>query len=251
MLWRIGKALIGCCSCSCSPFSKPGKCELLFHHRGGEGRGEKKGGKRGKKRRSGCGDTGQVLFIQLAASTACPQPRLKNKGAPATFHWKIRGDSSDVLRDGYLTLRIKHERQWSLLCYTLPGAEEMEQRGRRMRSRMMVTLPHSSDHLCWETHSQALSSLHSPLVLVRGVHIFSIFSLPLSQFSGFVLNCTDAAQSQALCLTPLATLLCRIERQKKYREKSPRKNISKQSLLYIFQTLVSSKPGLSLWIPCQ
>lgn len=78
----------------------------------GEKGGERRrGGMKGKKRRSGRGDVGQVLLIQLAASTACPQPRLKNKGAPATFHWKISGDSSDV--DGYLSLSIKHERQQS------------------------------------------------------------------------------------------------------------------------------------------
>lgn len=53
----------------------------------GEKGGERRrGGTKGKKRRSGCEDAGQVPSIQLAASTACPQPRLKNKGAPATFH---------------------------------------------------------------------------------------------------------------------------------------------------------------------
>lgn len=37
------------CSSSCSPFGKPGKSELLFQHRGGEGRGEKKAGNEGKE----------------------------------------------------------------------------------------------------------------------------------------------------------------------------------------------------------
>lgn len=115
---------------------------------GEKGGGRRRGGMKGKKRRSGCEDAGQVPFIQLAASTACPQPRLKNKGAPATFHWKISGDSPDVLRDGYLTLRIKHERQRSLLGRSLPGAEEMKWRGRRMRSRVMGNPPDTSAHLC-------------------------------------------------------------------------------------------------------
>lgn len=101
-----------------------------------------------------------------------------------------------------------------------PHEEEMKQRGRRMRSTVIGTPPHTSAHLCREIHSQALSSLHSHLLLVGGVHIFSIFSLPFSQFAGFVFNCTDAAQSQAVSHTPGNTSVHNIKAKKNTEKKA-------------------------------
>lgn len=111
---RIGKALIGGSASapqSCSPFRKPGKSDLLFHHQGGEERGKKK--KEGKSKEETerlYREWARVLAVQLAADKACPRPRLKNKGARATFQWKISGDGPDAPRDRYLTPTINHKR---------------------------------------------------------------------------------------------------------------------------------------------
>lgn len=202
MLWRIGKALIGCCSCSCSPFSKPGKSELLFHHRGGEGRGEMKGGWRERR-------DGAAVRPGARCCSSSWQPA-QHVHSP---DWKTKGLQPRSTGKSVRTAQMC----WGMDAWpwgeSTRGSEASrgrgdEAEGKRMRSRVMGTPPHTSALLCYETHSQALSSLHSPLFLVGGVNIFSIFSLPLFQLAGFVLNCTGAAQSQALCLTPLATLLC-------------------------------------------
>lgn len=126
---------------ACSPFSKPGKSELLFHHWGGERRGKRK--REGEKTPEGKSkeEKGRLRGAGRPAGTgtASPQPRLKSKGAPATFQWKISGDGSDLSRDGYLTPMINHERQWSLFCISLWGTEEMKQWGRTMRTGVMGT----------------------------------------------------------------------------------------------------------------
>lgn len=141
---RIGKALIGGSTAApraWSPFGKPGKSELLFHHWGGERRGKRRreGGEKPEGKRKE--ETGRLWGAGRPAGTgtASPQPRLKTKGAPATFQWKISGDSPDVPRDGYLTPMTNHKRQRSLFCISLSGIEEMKQRGRMMRSSVMRT----------------------------------------------------------------------------------------------------------------
>lgn len=77
-------------------------------------KGEKKKKKekeKAKKRRRGCKERARVPAVQLAAGRTCPQHSLKNKGARATFQWKISGDGPDAPQDGYLAPMINHKRQ--------------------------------------------------------------------------------------------------------------------------------------------
>lgn len=139
---------------SCSLFSKPGKSDLLFHHWGEEGRMQRRGGwgwgegEKQRRDREAVRERARVPTVQLAASRACPQPRLKNKGAQATFQWKISRDGPDAPRDGYLTTAIKHERQGSHLCGSLWGRGEMKWWGKTMRSSLMGDPLLTPAHLC-------------------------------------------------------------------------------------------------------
>lgn len=80
----------------------------------------------------------RVPAVQLAAGRACPQPRLKNKGAGATFQWKISGDDPDAPRDRYLAPMINHRRQRKAL------QEPLRDRGDEAagRNRVLGTPPH-------------------------------------------------------------------------------------------------------------
>lgn len=113
-----------------------------------------------------------MLAIQLAAGRACPQPRLKNKGARATFQWKINGDGPDALRDGYLAPTINHKRQRKALQE--PPRDRGDEAAGRDNEEQSDGDPHTP---------QTLSSLPSPLfsVVWGGVPplLFSVSSLGL------------------------------------------------------------------------
>lgn len=123
-----------------------------------------------------------MLAVQLAAGRACPQPRLKNKGARATFQWKISGDGPDALRDGYLAPTINHKRQRKALQQ--PPRDRGDEVGRDNEEQ--------SDG---DSHSpQTLSSLPSPLF---SVVLGGGFPPSISQLIGFAvfdLSCTGIAE---------------------------------------------------------
>lgn len=92
---RIGKALIGGSASapqSCSPFRKPGKSDLLFHHQGGEERGKKKKKGKAKKRQRGCTGNGPGCWLSSWQPTKHVRgPDWKTKGLEPRSSGKSAG----------------------------------------------------------------------------------------------------------------------------------------------------------------